>query len=424
MSAQPPRVSDSLGPRAALAQSCHTFCEEAANLFLVEVEPGGTICHANRCFLREARLIDLPRGQAINTLLAPAAAGETPDQPSPPPPWEEPDGTGTILAEEGASSLPVLVRFRSSHRLFQARWFPRPEGGGILLGEALGDADSAMGTAISSVSAEMTRLVRELHRQQAMLREDLQAAAVIQQCLLPRALPDLGSFRCAWRFQPCAEVGGDLFQVHPLGPGQAGVCILDVAGHGVRAAMLTVAIAQALGPDSLLVFDRQHGDRRPARPGTVLARLDAEFPFERFETYFSMVYLILDGHRGTVNLASAGHPHPLVVSANMQVRTLPGTGPVVGFGTIDPEEEYEIELTPGDRLVLFTDGVTERRDGRGEFWGMPGLTAALTATRDLPLDAALEAVLERVTTYGENRPFDDDLTLVAFEFPGMEPPEE
>jgi serine phosphatase RsbU (regulator of sigma subunit) len=413
-------VSESLPRREALAQACHTFCEEAANLFLVEVEPDSTICHANRCFLRKARLIDLPRGQTIGTLLAPAAAGETPDQPAPPPPppWEDASESRPSLAEGGASSLPVLVRFRSSHRLFQARWFPWPEGGGLLLGEALGDTDSAMGTAISAVSAEMTRLVRELQRQQALLREDLQAAAVIQQCLLPQALPDLGGFRCAWRFQPCAEVGGDLFQVLPLGPGRAGVCILDVAGHGVRAAMLTVAIAQALGPDSPLVFEGPPGDRRPARPGTVLARLDAEFPFERFETYFTMVYLILDGHRGTVRLASAGHPHPLVMSAGTQVRTLPGTGPIVGFGTIDPEEEHEIELAPGDRLVLFNDGVTERRNGHGKFWGVPGLTAALTATQALPLDEALEAILERVTAYGEGRPFEDDLTLLAFEFCG------
>jgi phosphoserine phosphatase RsbU/P len=152
----------------------------------------------------------------------------------------------------------------------------------------------------------------ELQRKQAMIDEDLKAAAAIQRSLLPDGSPCIPNLRVAWRFDPCERIGGDIFNIQRVDAEQVGLYMLDVCGHGVPAALISVAASQFLaGPRGLL-----GGGCQLASPETVLNHINEAFPFERFDTYFSIVCMSIDLRRGVLTYGGAGHPPPVLLRAD------------------------------------------------------------------------------------------------------------
>ena len=142
----------------------------------------------------------------------------------------------------------------------------------------------------------------ELKKKQHQIEQDLKAAAAIQQSLLPNTLPDIPKIDMAWRFEPCGQIGGDIFNVRSLDDTSIGLYMLDVCGHGVPAALIAVSVSQFLqgGRDYSLMEPER------VRPHTILERLNQSFPFERFESFFSIHLLYLNRHVFTNPLI---HPH-------------------------------------------------------------------------------------------------------------------
>ena len=171
----------------------------------------------------------------------------------------------------------------------------------------------------------------------------------------------------AWKFQPCEQIGGDIFNMMRLDPSHYAFYILDVSGHGVPSALVTVSVSQMLRPDSGTVIRRAGANadgHEIVPPSEVLARLDREYPMERFDKFFSIVYMIVDVRDGTAHYSSAGHPPPLLVGADGGFARLDKGGPIIGQGSGLPFEEGRQPLKPGDRIILTTDGVT-RASQRG-----------------------------------------------------------
>jgi sigma-B regulation protein RsbU (phosphoserine phosphatase) len=266
----------------------------------------------------------------------------------------------------------------------------------------------------------LRRMNRELEEKQRLLKEDLSAAADIQRALLPRPGLALPGVALAWRFEPCATVGGDIFNALVLDERARGFFILDVSGHGVPAAMVTVSAAQSLSPSAGLVTRPPDSIVRQAvAPAAVLAELDREYPFERFERYFTISYLVLDVSSGALRFSSAGHPPPLLLRRDGSLQELSAGGPIIGVGSgAEVFEEGEERLEPGDRVFLYTDGIPEYEDASGRVLGATRLRELLREAKGLELEAACERVTRAVREFGDSCPPRDDLSLLAFEYVG------
>lgn len=250
----------------------------------------------------------------------------------------------------------------------------------------------------------------DLIEKQKRIDEDLKAAAGIQLSLLPRRLPDVGSVEIAWRFLPCDLIGGDIFNAFRLDESRIGAYMLDVSGHGVPSSLVTVSVSQALQPSQ--PFDRV------ASPSEVCTALDRDYPFERFNNFFTIAYLVLDYREGVCVYTNAGHPPSVLLHRDGSTELLSEGGPIIGLGGIAPFEEGTRKLRPGDRILLYTDGVTEHRDPRGRFYGAQRLHAMLRELRTAPLETLMTELVNSVMDFGGGEPLRDDLSLLGIEYRG------
>jgi len=222
----------------------------------------------------------------------------------------------------------------------------------------------------------------------AALESELAAAREIQRLMVPEELPPAPGYAIESIYRPAAQVGGDFFQVIPLSGGQTLVVIGDVSGKGLSAAMIVSMIIGMLGAIAGASQD----------PARILAELNRRL-FERkhggFVTCLA-VRLDLSGH---VALANAGHLPPWLNGAEI---AFAGSIPLSVLSSTAPEQ-VTLEMRPGDRLTLLTDGVVEARDAQGVLFGFDRTQALIRE------GASLSALAEAALHHGQ----DDDLTLIS-----------
>src|SRR6266850_1203444 len=249
------------------------------------------------------------------------------------------------------------------------------------------------------------RLVaRERERQR--LEQEINIARDIQQALLPRNFRDYPHLSVTGCNFPCLSVGGDYFDVFPLGENRTAFLIADVSGKGLGAALLTTMLQGVLSGMTL---------------GTDPARLFNHlntFLCDHAEVgrYATMFFGILD-ENGGLEYINAGHPSPILIRQNGSAEEAftEGSFPV---GLV-PHAEYftaAVKLEPGDTLVLFSDGVTEAMDPKEDFFGIPRLVQLLTGQNDTPLDELQKLLLEAVENFSRGASQADDLTLLLVRY--------
>lgn len=268
---------------------------------------------------------------------------------------------------------------------------------------------------IQRLTASLRDANRELVAQQRELDADLRAAADIQKSLIPRALPDVGAVELASSFVPCSSVGGDIFNVQRLDDDHVAVWLVDVSGHGVPAAMVTVSVCQSLSLHAGIVLD---GSGRPRPPARVLEHLDREFPIERFDKYFTMTYLVLELSTGLVRYCNAAHPPPVLVRHDGSLELFEEGGTIVGLGGVMPYEEGSAVLQPGDRLFLYTDGIVDFVGAGGEEFGAARLHEVLTAGAGHGLRRVCDRLVAALEAFGGDKRPNDDVTVVALDYRG------
>ncbi|MCB2227682.1 MAG: SpoIIE family protein phosphatase [Desulfarculaceae bacterium] len=272
---------------------------------------------------------------------------------------------------------------------------------------------------LSQAKEEAEAVNRELLEKQGRLDEDLKAAAGIQRTLLPYNLPRFPHLELAWKFAPSEVIGGDLFHAQPLGPDHLCLYMLDVAGHGVPAALVTVSVHETLDPASGHVMRMdQDGRVRVTPPGEVLAILDREYPLERFEKSFSIVYMLLEMNSGRLTYSSAGHPPPILMRAGGGQEQLEAGGTLIGLDGAVPFEEESLQLAPGDKLIFYTDGVVEYGEPGKELFGMERFLRYLERRAARPVSALLEGMWQELLAFGRGRPPADDVSLMGLEYKG------
>jgi phosphoserine phosphatase RsbU/P len=241
-----------------------------------------------------------------------------------------------------------------------------------------------------------TRRVLANERLLFSLGEEMRAATQIQSSILPRTKPEMESFHLAVRYAPMTAVAGDFYDFLMIRPSCLGIVVADVTGHGVPAALVASMVKVAVSA---------HTDVG-AEPGKVIA-----------------VYVTLDQARRVGCYSAAGHP-PLLLwhRANRTLLELKENGLLLG---VRPSEEYaqtEFTLEAGDRLLLYTDGLVEAVNPRGEAFGEVRLGEFIATHQDLSAEPFAESLLDEVLRWPENRSTRaqaDDITVVVIDIGNM-----
>lgn len=249
---------------------------------------------------------------------------------------------------------------------------------------------------------ELQRSLEDGKTQSQIQEEEFGKAREIQEALLPKKIPQIRGLEIAGVWQPTLAVGGDFYDIVKFSDGKVGVCIGDVVGKRISAALL---MANLLASFRAFVSEL-------VPPGVLVGKLNDvlcnNIAADKFITFW---YCTIDVHRGTLSYAGAGHWPPILFRKSGEAISLREGGTPLG---IFPDQEYAIagvKLESGDQLVLYTDGLTEAANPEGEEFGEARLIAL--ANRNLRLNASglLETMAKEVTGFcGGN--FQDDLTLV------------
>jgi sigma-B regulation protein RsbU (phosphoserine phosphatase) len=271
---------------------------------------------------------------------------------------------------------------------------------------------------INQLQQHLAQRNAELQQANERMQRDLEAASRIQKALLPSASPAVVRARFAWAFRPCDELAGDILNVFQLDENHVGLYVLDVVGHGVASALLSVTVSRLLQPHAFTSsMVRQLGDgTRPPRlvpAAEVAEQLSRFFPDDPGQ-YFTLLYGILSLDTQEFRFVSAGHPGPVYVSRDGRPTLLEVSGLPIGLGEAS-YAEHAVPLQPGDRIFLYSDGLTDVMNEQGEKFGGSNLLRIVADSYGLELDdsvASLRGAAERWT--GAASPH-DDISLLAFE---------
>jgi sigma-B regulation protein RsbU (phosphoserine phosphatase) len=234
-------------------------------------------------------------------------------------------------------------------------------------------------------------------------RREMDEARRIQRKLLPTVLPQVDGCEVASQWRPASGVGGDCFDLIPFGASRLGVCIADVVGKGIPAALLMSNLQAAVRAFAT----------EAAQPAELCQQVNrilcGNIAEGRFISFF---YGRLDTSLGLFTYANAGHYLPIVAHENGSTDRLSHGGPVLGVFSDAVYEQGQVSVTSGDRIVLFTDGVTEARNEADEEYGEDRLLSSILEHRACSAPA-LEARLSRAVASFANDALHDDATLIV-----------
>jgi sigma-B regulation protein RsbU (phosphoserine phosphatase) len=247
------------------------------------------------------------------------------------------------------------------------------------------------------------------------LERDLAAAARIQQALLPSAPPDVPGATFAYAVMPCDELAGDTLNLMRLDDRHVGMSLIDVSGHGVSAALLSVTLNHLLAPmpDNPLLYDDNGGGPEPRTPVGVATKLNERFQLDLETTqYFTLAYGVLETTSRVLRYVCAGHPGPVHLSGatarHRETADLP-----VGWVGQPSFHEHRLDLEPGDRVYFFSDGLAETR-GQGEPLGVSGICRLVEETRTRPLAESVERLSAEASDRSHGALI-DDVSILALE---------
>lgn len=246
-------------------------------------------------------------------------------------------------------------------------------------------------------------LLAKLRESQVREREILTA---VQRSLLPTTLPTIPGLEIAGAWQPAQAVGGDYYDVIPLGDKRVALSIGDVSGKGVDAAIIMSNLQAAVR----VLARNGVSPRRLCR--RLNDHLTANVPNGRFVTFF---YGIIDTRRRTLHYCNAGHLPPIMVRATGQYERLDGGGPVLGVFPAIQYFDRHVSFRPGDRVFLFTDGVSEARNRQEEEFGEQRLVEFLDRSRGAPGNETLIQLVGEVSAFHQSE-FEDDVTMLIATF--------
>ena len=312
-----------------------------------------------------------------------------------------PNKLGFIFSYQGLIDLLAIAPFYLTG--FDARWLRALRL--LRLLRVLKLQTHILESVVEQRTRELAEKNAELEKAQAQLKAELEVARALQLAILPSVFPARPGCDGAARMIPATTMGGDFYDYIELPDGDVGLVIADVSGHGVPAAFF-MAVART----NLRELAARHTD-----PGECLAQtndaLCAQNPLDLFVTVF---YCILEPQTGVLRYANGGHNPPYVRRATGAVESLNGAGGLV-LGAM-PGATYPthtLQLLRGDRLVLYTDGVTEAFNPAAELYGAQRLVDEVHVHGSGTPAALVERICQSVTNFAGTAPQSDDITLTV-----------
>ena len=268
------------------------------------------------------------------------------------------------------------------------------------------DDDQRLLAIIAMQSAQVVENARLYEEQQAYIRmqEEVRLASIIQRDLLPKAAPQITGYDLAGKSIPAQMVGGDYFDFIAMGADHLAVCLGDVSGKGLGAALLMANLQATLRGQSLHEIPVKD---RLTRSNELLYRSTDP---EKFATLF---YGVLDLQHHTLTFSNAGHENPFLFKRGGDVLRLVTGGTVLGVLDQFPYEEEVVPVDPGDVLVVFSDGITEAFDLEDQQFGERRLEEVIRSCMPEPAEAIIGKIVAAVREYAGDAPQADDLTLVV-----------
>lgn len=250
---------------------------------------------------------------------------------------------------------------------------------------------------------EQVSLLRRMSEQQ----KELQAAWTIQQSILPKTLPDLRGLEVSAHYLPMNQIGGDMYDFAYPGPGELGVFIADVSGHGVPAALIASMLK--------LAFTMLHAHLR--HPGRLLEELNRIMQDKLNKAFFTASYAWIDLNQKQITLARAGHPSLLIHRRpDNQILSLHPRGGLMGWFDNLSCEEIKTGLLPGDRILFYTDGIIEAENSAQEFFGDQALEDFILCNSELKCEEFSRSLIQAVRLFDEDIDVtDDDITLLVLD---------
>ena len=248
------------------------------------------------------------------------------------------------------------------------------------------------------------RLKREVEEKKDALEDELEAASDVQRRLLPKNLPEIEGLRLAVHYETSLYAGGDYYDVAKIADNQWGFLVADAEGHSAPAAVM-MAMTCALF---------RSYPHPPAEPGKLLYFLNEHMCKVADPSFVTALYVVYDAGSRTLKIARAGHPPPMIYRSAEKKAIEYKCGGVFPLG-IDAYEQVpvtEAEMHPGDRILMYTDGITERFNTDRETYGEERLLRQLEAGGDLRPQKLLTAIVQNVNAFAGGRPADDDQALL------------
>ncbi len=297
-----------------------------------------------------------------------------------------------VVPQKNGSRMPVII---------SARTLEDPDGRqfAVITFTDISDQKRAEG--------QLREANSKLEERQREIEEDLALAARVQQSLAPKSLV-WGGVRVEAYFHPVRTIGGDFGLVSPLDHDHLNLLVCDVSGHGIGSALVANRI-----------YSETMNQLRTGAPLGDMFRQLNRFVMQNIGSavfFFTVAAARIDRDGRRMVFAGAGHPPGMIVTPGQEPRLLESRSMVLGAlpEAVDMEATLDVDLEQGDRVVLYTDGITDVFDSRGEMLGVPGVQKFVRETALLPFGEMKQGILDRVAEWREGPPV-DDVSLVILE---------
>ncbi|MGD9281359.1 MAG: SpoIIE family protein phosphatase [Desulfobacterales bacterium] len=259
---------------------------------------------------------------------------------------------------------------------------------------------------IARVNTHLTihRLKREVEQKKDALEDELKAASDVQCRLLPKKLPKIAGLKLAVHYETSLYAGGDYYDIAKLADNRWGFLVADAEGHSAPAAVM-MAMTCALF--------RSYPEP-PVEPGELLFFLNQHLCKVADPSFVTALYIVYDADHRHLKIARAGHPPPMIYRSAEKKAVEYSCSGVFPMG-VDPYDQVpvaEAELQPGDRILMYTDGITERFSMDGNTYGEERLLRQLEGGGNIQPEELLTAIMKDVDAFANGRPADDDQALL------------